>query len=66
MAIWDVSRAYIYVSAVMLVYVKVVDGDYGDGGDQSCGRLNVSTYGAGAALNWHVNCRSHLISMGFQ
>ena len=62
----DVSRAYFYAAGVRPVYAKIVNEHYEPGGEDRCGRLNVSMYGTrDAALNWHQHCKGHLKIIGF-
>lgn len=62
----DVSRVYCYAPAIRPVYVKMVDEDFEEGGENRCGKLNVSMYGTrDAAFNLHLHCNSQLGSIGF-
>ena len=62
----DISRAYFYAPSIRPVYVKIVDEDWQPGGEELCGRLNVSMHGTrDAALNWHEHYRQHLMEIGF-
>ena len=49
------------------MYVKIIDEDYAPGGEERCGRRNISMYGTrDVALNWHEHYKQHLIGIGFR
>ena len=49
----DVSRAYVYATAIRQVYVKLAPEACEPGEETMCGRLNYSMYGTrDVELNW--------------
>ena len=54
----DESRASFDAPSVRPAYVKIIDADWGEGGENRCGKSNASMYGTrGVALNWHEHCK---------
>ena len=63
---WGGSRTYLYPPAIRPVYVKIVGEDFEEGGGISCGKFNVSMYGAIAVvLDLHHHYKEHLEGFGF-